>query len=104
MAIIIMHKVIPLEERKLDKTQPRAAEVQGPIHGEEGTGYEGPAGKGEFECCNCSFFEEDSVSCGQETMMKLSKRPKLPSGRIVVHPEGCCEFVDRVGSDEADDD
>ena len=101
MAVIIIHKIE-------QKSQPRAAALpestSKSIHGEEGTGYESPNGKGDFDCDNCSFFEEESVSCGQEDMMKLSKRPRLPSGRVVVHPEGCCEFVDRVGNDEADDD
>lgn len=74
---------------------------QSAVRGEPGTGYEGPDGLGEFECENCRFFDESSVSCGQEDMMRLSTRPRIPNGRVVVHPEGCCEFVDRIG--KADD-
>lgn len=76
---------------------------QSAVLGEEGTGYEGPEG-GEFECGNCKFFDEETVSCGQKDMMAKSKRPKIPNGRVVVHPDGCCEYVDRVGEEEADDD
>lgn len=75
------------------------------VKGEPGTGYEGPDGKGDFECGNCEYFDSDSVSCGQKDMMKLSKRPKLKDGRVVVHPDGCCEYVSRMADDyNADDD
>lgn len=76
---------------------------QGSIGGEPGTGYEGPEG-GEFECENCTHFDESTVSCGQKDMMAKSKRPRIPNGRVVVHPEGCCEYVDRIGKEHADDD
>jgi hypothetical protein len=72
---------------------------QSAIGGEEGTGYEGPEG-GPFACDNCSFFDEDTVSCGQKDMMAKSKRPKIPNGRVVVHPDGCCEYVDRISKEE----
>jgi hypothetical protein len=82
--------------------QPKPEVVQSAIGGEPGTGYEGPD-KGEFECGNCTFFDSDSVSCGQPDMMKLSKRPKIENGRVVVHPEGCCEYVDRIAPDDYDE-
>ncbi len=75
---------------------------QSSIKGEPGTGYEGPDG-GEFECKNCTHFDEETVSCGQKDMMAKSKRPRIENGRVVVHPEGCCEYVDRKGEEEDDD-
>ena len=66
------------------------------VKGEPGTGYEGEDGKGEFECENCNFYEKDSFSCGQEDMMKVSKRPRVAgNNRVIVDPEGCCDYVDR---------
>ena len=65
------------------------------VKGEVGTGYEGPNGKGPFSCSNCEYFRNGS--CGQETMMDRSKLPKTENGRVVVDPNGCCEYVDRLG-------
>lgn len=71
---------------------------KGVIHGEAGTGYEN--GKlGEFECENCHYYRESDSSCGQSTMVALSKQPKVGT-RVKVDPEGCCEFVDRMGKIE----
>jgi hypothetical protein len=64
------------------------------IHGEKNTGYEGPEG-GAFRCSNCTYFNATSDSCGQEDMMKYSKREKLPSGRVEVDAGGCCEYIER---------
>lgn len=64
------------------------------IKGEKGTGYEGPEG-GAFRCSNCEYFSATNDSCGQEDMMRESRREKLPSGRIAVEPGGCCEYVER---------
>ena len=65
------------------------------VKGEPGTGYEDPNGKGPFQCGNCEYFRDNS--CGQKTMMKVSKRPRTPEGRVKVKAEGCCEYVDRIG-------
>jgi len=66
------------------------------VKGEAGTGYESEDGKGEFECENCTYYEKDSFSCGQEDMMRMSKRPRVAgSNRVIVDPEGCCDYVDR---------
>jgi len=70
---------------------------QSAIKGEPGTGYENEDGKGEFSCRNCEYYKSSSSSCGQEDMMKLSKRPHLPNGRVAVEAMGCCEYVDRIG-------
>ena len=74
------------------------------VHGEPGTGYEDPGDLGEFECENCEYFDRKSSSCGQKTMMKKSRRPRLPNGRVKVNPEGCCEYVERVGRKDEDKD
>ena len=66
------------------------------IKGEKGTGYEGPEG-GLFRCGNCTYFNASSDSCGQKDMMEKSKRPKLPSGRVEVEADGCCEYIERKG-------
>ena len=65
------------------------------VKGEPGTGYEGPDGKGPFSCSNCEYFENGS--CGQKTMMDVSTLPKVDGGRVKVDPNGCCEYVDRIG-------
>ena len=65
------------------------------VKGEVGTGYEGPDNKGPFSCSNCEYFHHGS--CGQETMMERSKLPRTENGRVVVDPQGCCEYVDRLG-------
>ena len=64
------------------------------VKGESGTGYEGPQ-KGPFSCSNCEYF--NAGSCGQKTMMAESKRPRVAGGRVQVDPEGCCEYIDRIG-------
>lgn len=91
----------PKEEKKTEADEyPPLPEG---IKGEPFTGYEGPDGKGEFECENCEYFDYNSISCGQKTMMAKSTRPRLPNGRVITHPEGCCEFVNRVGKKDDDD-
>lgn len=77
---------------------------QAAIKGEPGTGYESPDGKGEFECANCEYFDKASSSCGQKDMMKISTQPRLPNGRVRTDPEGCCEYVSRIGRPDRDDD
>lgn len=69
---------------------------QSAVKGDVGTGYEPPAGKGAFQCSNCEYFKADS--CGQKLMMERSKQPKLPNGRIKVDSNGCCEYIERIGS------
>jgi hypothetical protein len=64
------------------------------VHGEPGTGYEGPKG-GPFECANCEYFDPKSSSCGQQTMMQLSQLPRMADDRVKTDPKGCCEYVDR---------
>jgi len=98
MAVMIVRKPGKPKEKAKDPEVKQSS-----VLGEEGTGYEGPEG-GPFECENCTFFDADTVSCGQKDMMAKSKRPKIPNGRVVVHPEGCCEWVDTIGEEEEDDD
>jgi hypothetical protein len=74
------------------------------VQGERGTGYEAPMGLGEFECENCAFYRASESSCGQSTMKALSKLPRMSNGRVRVHPEGCCEYVKRVGRKDEDND
>lgn len=71
------------------------------IQGEPDTGYEGPEG-GPFACHNCEYFREDG-SCGQKTMMAKSQQPRTRDGRVVVDPDGCCEYIERPGSEQAED-
>lgn len=78
--------------------------VQSQVQGEPGTGYESPKNLGEFECENCAYFDSKTSSCGQPTMKARSKRPKLENGRVKVEPEGCCEYVKRVGRKDEDED
>ncbi len=72
------------------------------VHGEQGTGYESENDLGEFECENCSYFQKSDSSCGQKDMMKWSKEPRTEDKRVVVDPEGCCEYVERVGRKDED--
>ena len=67
------------------------------VKGEAGTGYEGPE-KGPFACHNCEYFK--AGSCGQKTMMAESRLPRVDGGRVKVAPDGCCEYVDRIGKRE----
>jgi hypothetical protein len=70
------------------------------IKGEAHTGYEngtvGGKDMGEFECENCHYYRASDTSCGQKEMVVHSKQP-LKDGRRTVDPEGCCEFVERIG-------
>ena len=75
------------------------------VKGEPGTGYEPPAGKGPFECGNCEYFRAADSSCGQATMMKVSKLVRIDGsygggGRVKVDEHGCCEYVDRKASEK----
>jgi hypothetical protein len=71
---------------------------QSHIKGEAGTGYEPPGKKGPFRCDNCEYFSgPGGNTCGQRTMMKLSKQPRVNSGRVIVDPAGCCEMISRIG-------
>jgi hypothetical protein len=81
------------------------------IAGERGTGYEarrvGEVDLGEFECENCKFFQSDNSSCGKKEMIQAARRQGIKlvegknengtKGRRPVDPEGCCEFVKRMG-------
>lgn len=67
------------------------------VKGEQGTGYESRGKKGAFECRNCEYFRPGNSSCGQEIMVRLSTRPRTADGRVSVDPQGCCEYVDRMG-------
>jgi hypothetical protein len=67
------------------------------IHGEKGTGYEGPA-KGDFNCQNCEYFRKSSETCGQPDFVNKTGRRKTADGkRAYVEALGCCEYVDRIG-------
>jgi hypothetical protein len=69
------------------------------IKGETGTGYEPSAGKGPFACNNCEYFRSGDSSCGQKDMFKYSRLPRTnKDARPIVDPEGCCEFVERMGN------
>lgn len=72
------------------------------VRGEPGTGYESPGKLGEFECENCKYFTAKDNGCGQKDMKKKSKRKRLQDGRVLVEPEGCCEYVWRVGRKDKD--
>ena len=72
------------------------------VKGEPGTGYEPGGDKGEFECENCRYFRMMDHSCGQKDMMRRSKLERTDEGRVLVDPEGCCEYVDRVGRKDKD--
>ena len=72
------------------------------ILGEPKTGYENEDGKGEFECENCHYYDPKDSSCGESNMVKNSRQPMNDRGRREVEPEGCCEFVDRIGKEIED--
>lgn len=71
------------------------------IKGEPFTGYENPDGKGPFQCGNCHYYRPSNSTCGQETMVAKSHQP-LVDGRRRVELAGCCEFVERIGSNPSD--
>jgi len=63
------------------------------VHGEKGTGYEGP-GDGPFRCSNCEYFNASTDGCSGKNMRKMSERPKLPSGDVKVDANGCCVYFE----------
>jgi hypothetical protein len=63
------------------------------VHGEAGTGYQGPD-DGPFRCSNCKYFNSSTDGCSGEAMKKLSKRPRLPSGDVHVAAQGCCVYFE----------
>jgi len=65
------------------------------IHGEPGTGYEGPK-DGPFSCSTCEYFKTQDNSCGQKDFMEKSKRPKTSEGRVKVEAEGCCIYHEAI--------
>jgi len=77
---------------------------QSAIKGEQGTGFEKAGNLGEFECENCSYFDAPAGACNQETMMALSKQPRLADGRVSVEGADCCEYVKRIGKKTDSDD
>lgn len=60
------------------------------VHGEPGTGYMGPE-DGPFRCDHCEYFKDGT--CGNEEMLKLSKRAKS-NGRVKVDAGGCCIYFE----------
>lgn len=95
----------PITYMMLKSTKSETSEVphinSANVHGEPWTGYEAGENKGEFECENCTFFERETSSCGQSDMMLHSKLAKVAgSERVIVDPEGCCEYVDRKGIED----
>ena len=74
------------------------------VAGEQGTGFEKAADLGEFECGNCTFYDAKAGACNQETMVALSKQPRLSDGRVQVDGADCCEYVDRIGKKTDGDD
>jgi hypothetical protein len=71
---------------------------QSAIKGEKGTGYESRGTKGPFQCSNCEYFSgKGGNTCGEKNMLKMSKQPKVNSGRVIVDPKGCCEYIERIG-------
>jgi hypothetical protein len=73
------------------------------IKGERGTGFEKRGDNGPFECGNCEYFERGN-SCHQRDMMAKSKQPRHSDGSVVVAAADCCEYLDRVGTDDEEDD
>lgn len=81
------------------------------IAGEKNTGYEPRSvnGKdmGDFACDNCKFFDPDNSSCGKKEMIQRARAQGIKlvegknengtKGRRTVDPNGCCEFVKRIG-------
>ncbi len=67
---------------------------------EPGTGYEPPAARGAFRCGNCTFFRFTDSSCGQSTMVKVSRQPRTEGGRVAVDADGCCEYVARAAREK----
>ena len=63
------------------------------VHGEAGTGYQGPE-DGPFRCSACEYFNRTTNGCSGENMKKLSNRPRLPSGDIEVDAGGCCVYFE----------
>ncbi len=61
------------------------------VHGEPGTGYEGPE-EGPFSCSTCEYFKKEDNTCGQQDVTEKSKRPKTDEGRVRVDPKGCCIY------------
>lgn len=74
------------------------------IKGEPGTGFEKAGELGEFECGNCKYFDPSASACDQKDMMKNSKQPRLKDGRVSVDAEDCCEYVERVGRKDEDEE
>jgi hypothetical protein len=72
------------------------------IKGEPGTGFEKAGTLGEFECGNCSFFENQG--CYQKDMKGKSKEPRNKDGSVEVAEEDCCEYVDRVGRKDEEEE
>lgn len=74
------------------------------VKGEPGTGFEKAGDLGEFECGNCEYFNAKASACSQKDMMKNSKQPRLKDGRVSVDAEDCCEYVERVGRKDEDEE
>jgi hypothetical protein len=66
------------------------------IKGEAHTGFEKRGKRGAFECGNCHFFRNGDA-CFEETMKAKSKQPRHANGDVVVAPDDCCKFLDRIG-------
>lgn len=68
---------------------------QSAVRGEPGTGFEKRGAKGPFECGNCEYFKNDH--CRNKIMMARSKQPKGNDGSVLVAPQDCCEYIERLG-------
>ena len=64
------------------------------VHGETGTGYEGPK-NGPFSCSTCEYFDKSNSTCGQKDFVEKTKRPKTSDGRAKVDAEGCCIYHEK---------
>jgi len=68
--------------------------TQSAIKGEQFTGFEKRAGKGPFECGNCTYFKNGDA-CTQKIMKERSKEPRHRNGDVKVAAEDCCEYIER---------
>ena len=73
------------------------------VQGERGTGFEKAGDLGEFECGNCRYFDAVAGACNQADMKAMSQQPRLADGRVVVAEEDCCEYVQRMGKPDKDE-
>jgi hypothetical protein len=100
IAVVTEYSTIPVFKSNPQAESDHSIQIDiSAVKGESGTGYEDAAGKGPFACHNCKYFRPVENSCGQRDMLLKSKQP-LVGGRRKVDPNGCCEFVERIGHEE----